>query len=540
MSRIIIDPITRIEGHLKIECEIENGYVTKAWSSATLFRGIEKILEGRNPEDAWLFTQRLCGVCTYVHGVASVRSVEHALGLTVPENARIVRNLLMGGQYIHDHPVHFYHLHGLDWVDIVSALDADAAGTRSLAYALSPDAPSMDFAGTQAKLQSLVSSGKLGPFAGGFWGHPAMTLSPEENLLMATHYLYALRMQVRAANMHAIFGAKNPHVQTLRVGGVTCERDISEARIAEFRNYLTELRHYIDTVYVPDVVYLAGAYASHDSGGWAGLGGFNNYLTYGDFEDASGNLFIPQGAIFNRDLGAILPVDLEEIQEHVKHSWYQGETARHPETGETNPAYTGYDTNARYTWLKAPRYHGEPMEVGPLARMLVAYGSNHAVIKPLVDSILGQTGLSVDDLHSTLGRVAARAIETKAVADQMDAWLDELEIGGDVLLSEGLPDAAQGFALNEAPRGALGHWINIDDKKIGNYQMVVPSTWNFGPRCAANKPSPIERALIGTPVADSARPVEILRIVHSFDPCIACAVHAIDVKSGKTHEIKVI
>jgi [NiFe] hydrogenase large subunit len=534
MARITIDPITRIEGHLKIEVEVNGGVVTDAWSSGTLFRGIELILKDRAPEDAWLFTQRVCGVCTYVHGSASVRCVENAVGVTIPDNARIIRNLLMGGQYVHDHPIHFYHLHGLDWVDIVSAIGADPAAAAALAATISPNAPAMDFAAVKQRLQTFAGSGQLGPFAGGYWGHPAYLLTPEENLLLAAHYLFALRQQVKAAQMHAIFGAKNPHIQSLRVGGVTCKFDITAARIAEFRTLLTDMRSFIDTVYIPDVKYVAKKYKA-----WT-YGGFTNYLTYGEFPTTGSELagqLLPRGVIVNR--GAVGQVDMAQISEHVGRSWYSG-SALHPSSGETAPNYTGYNTADRYSWLKAPRYGSEPMEVGPLARILVAYGNNSNIVVPLVNSVLAQTGLAAADLHSVLGRVAARALETKIIADAMDGWLNELTPAGATMVTATIPTTGSGAGFNEAPRGALGHWISIQNKKIGNYQMVVPSTWNLGPRDANGKRGPVEQALIGTPVADPARPLEILRIVHSFDPCLACAVHVIDTKKNASYTVRAV
>jgi [NiFe] hydrogenase large subunit len=535
MARITIDPITRIEGHLKIEVEVSGGVVTDAWSSGTLFRGIELILKGRPPEDAWLFAQRVCGVCTYVHGVASVRSVENAANATIPENARIIRNLLMGSQYAHDHPVHFYHLHGLDWVDIASALNADAAAATSLAATISPNAPAMDFAAVKTRLSTMSSSGKLGPFASGYWGHSAYLLTPEENLMMAAHYLYALRNQIKAAQMQAIFGAKNPHVQSLRVGGVTCKNDITATRIAEFRSLLTEMRSFIDNVYLPDVKYIAKKYKA-----WT-YGGFSNYLTYGDFSTTSSELtsqLLPRGTIMNKAVTSVGTVDMALITENVDSSWYSG-SSLHPSAGVTTPNYTAYDTASRYSWLKSPRYNGEPMEVGPLARMLVAYGKGVSTVVSMVDGLLTDTGLSMANLHSALGRVAARAIETKIIADAMDTWLSGLTAGGTALATVSIPTAGSGMGFNEAPRGALGHWITIQNKTIGNYQMVVPSTWNLGPRTSATKLGPVEQALIGTPVADSSKPLEILRVVHSFDPCLACAVHVIDTKKNASYVVKV-
>jgi [NiFe] hydrogenase large subunit len=523
-QRIVVDPITRVEGHLRIEVEVSSGQVSKAWSTGTLFRGIETILRGRNPEDAWLFTQRLCGVCTYVHGASSVRCVEDAAGVTIPDNARAIRNLIMGAQYLHDHIVHFYHLHALDWVDMVSALDADPGATAALARQLSPLAPAIDFVAVQQKLASFINGGQLGPFANAYWGHEAYWLNPEENLLFAAHYLEALKVQVNAARMHAIFGGKNPHVQSLRVGGVTCRHDITATRIGEFRDILHRTRAFIDTVYVPDAKYLARIY-----GAWGSFGGFNNFLACGEFPrtaDEPGSLLFPRGVIFDR--GPVQSLDPADISEHVRHSWYQGENALHPAAD-------------RYSWLKAPRYLGEPMEVGPLARMLVAYGSGMPEAKAAIDGFLNDTELQdFSVMYSVIGRTAARALETQIIAHAMDDWLDRLSPGSSAYQPTAVPLSGTGMGLNEAPRGALGHWIDIQSQQIGNYQMVVPSTWNFGPRCAGNKPGPIEQVLVGIPVVDLAKPLEILRAVHSLDPCIACAVHVIDPDNDWDYEIRVL
>ena len=537
MSRIVIDPITRIEGHLKVEVELSGDTVVDAWSSGTLFRGIEIILRGRQPQDAWLFTQRACGVCTYVHGAASVRCVEDSGKVMIPANARVLRNLLMGAQYVHDHPIHFYHLHGVDWIDVVSALSADPTATATLAKTVSPNAPTMDFAATKKTLATSTANGQLGPFSGTYAGHPAYRLSPEENLLLVTHYLYAIRQQTKAARMHAMFGAKNPHLQTLQVGGLTCHNELTAARLAEFRTLLSDMRNFINTVYVPDVAFVASKYKD-----WGAIGGFSHYLAFGEFpqtEVEPDSLFFPRGIILNRDLGNPKSVDPGFIYEHVARAWYDGTAPDHPSAGKTLPRQTTYDTNDRYSWLKAPRYGGEPMEVGPLARVLVAYAKGQAQVRAAVDGLLKQTGLGVADLHSTLGRVAARALETQVIADAMDGWLNQLKVGDPLAVSGTIPMKGMGMGLNEAPRGALGHWIDMVDGKISNYQMVVPTTWNLGPRCAAGKRGPLEEALIGTKVADPKRPVEILRVVHSYDPCVACAVHVLDTTNDKTYTVDV-
>lgn len=541
-KRLVIDPISRIEGHLRIEVEVNDGAVTKAWSTASLFRGIETILTGRDPLDAPLITQRLCGVCTYVHNLCSVRAIEDALGVTITDNARDVRNLVLGAQFLHDHLVHFYHLHGLDWADITSALSADPAATQALADQISPNAGPIDFAGVQTRLQSLVNTGNLGPFANAYWGHSAYHLSPEENLLVSAHYLVSLQKQVSAAKMMAILGGKNPHPQSTVVGGVTCGGELSTERLTQFRAYLEEIREVIRTIYMPDLKLVASRYSQ-----WSGMGGFNNFMACGEFPlgpNLPNDLFMPRGMIINGDLFNVQPLDEGLITEHVARSWYEGAVDRHPSSGETTPNYTGLDTQSRYSWLKAPRYDGEAMEVGPLARILVGYGLGKSEYVNAVQSFLTETGLGEPDLLSTLGRTAARAIETQIIADGMVSWLDALEnrlLNGDrQIYTDYIMGTSSGIGFLEAPRGALGHWINIAGDAIDNYQMVVPTTWNLGPRCAGNIPGPLEQTLVGLPVADPANPLEVLRVVHAFDPCIACGVHVVDKNSGQTHEFRVV
>jgi len=545
MARVVIDPITRIEGHLRIEVEVEGGKVSNAWSSSQLFRGIEIILKGRDPRDAYHFTQRACGVCTYVHGLSSVRAVDNAIELTVPANARIIRNLLMGVQFLHDHLVHFYHLHALDWVDVMSALEADPKKTADLANQVSPARQSgpNDFKAVQDRLKKFAESGQLGIFTNGYWGHPAYKLPPEVNLIATAHYLEALRQQARTARMHAIFGGKNPHIQSLVVGGVTCAGDLNPDRISHFLYLWKETKDFIDNVYLPDLLAVAGFYKD-----WGSIGGTTNFLCYGEFpqsEREPESLFFPRGAIFKRGVDQVQDVDAEKISEHVKHSWYKGDTPLHPSRGLTEPEYTSMDTDDRYSWMKAPRYDGEPMEVGPLARVLVAYGKGQEAARKAVDDVLKTLNIPKQALFSTLGRTAARAIETKIISDAMEGWIDDLvanlKNGDDrIYQSYEMPMRAMGAGLNDVPRGALGHWVEIQNQKIHNYQMVVPSTWNLGPRCAANKPGPVEEALMGTPVADPKRPVEILRTVHSFDPCIACGVHVIDPHTNEVYKFKVV
>lgn len=544
-ERIVLDPITRIEGHLRIEVEIEGGKVKNAWSSGQMFRGLEIILRGRDPRDAPLITQRSCGVCTLVHYLASVRAIEDSMKIRIPPNARIIRNLLHGAQFQHDHLVHFYHLHALDWVDVVSALKADPQKTAALSDNVSsaPWGGAVYFKQIQQRLKTFVESGQLGPFNNGYWGHPAYHLPPEANLMAVSHYIEALRLQAKAAKMHAIFGAKNPHLQSLVVGGVTCVQDLSPDRIAEFLYVWKETQDFIKNVYIPDLLYIATFYKD-----WGKIGGTTNFLAWGDFPESEkepDSFFMPRGVIMNRDLKAVKMADQEKVVESVAHAWYKDSEAAHPFKGVTDPQHGDYDTNKKYSWFKAPRYEGEPCEVGPLARVLVAYAYGKKEIKEVVDDVLKKLGLPVDSLFSTLGRTAARAIETLVIGQMMEKWIQELVDNltrGDKRTYQPwqMPVKAQGVGLNDVPRGALGHWIEIEDGKIKNYQYVVPSTWNLGPRCAKGKPGPVEQALIGTPVADPKRPLEILRTVHSFDPCIACGVHVIDPHTNQVYKFKVI
>lgn len=529
-----------------------------------MFRGIERILQGRDPRDAWYFTQRLCGVCTTVHSIASIRSVENALGIRIPPNAELIRNLIMGIQNVQDHVIHFYHLHALDWVDITSALKADPARTAELAASLSDwplNSPTY-FKGVQAKLSAFVSRGRLGPFANAYWGHPAYKLPPEANLMATAHYLEALEWQKDVIRIHAILGSKNPHPQTFLVGGMAIAVDpdsqtaLNANKLEEIRLLLGKAREFVEKVYIPDLLAVASFYKE-----WAGIGGgVGNYLCYGEFPaDNSGKpevLWIPRGIILNRDLSRLHPVEQDKITEYVDHSWYEGKpgTALHPWDGETDYKYTGpkppyeyLNTDEKYSWVKAPRYADLPMEVGPLARCLVAYASGHKEVKPVVDLVLSKLQVGPEALFSTLGRTAARGIETLVIAQKLPQWLDALVAnikGGDLSIHNNekwdpdtWPAEAKGFGWHEAPRGSLGHWIRIKDQKIANYQAVVPSTWLASPRDAKGQRGPYEAALQGTPLADPKRPLEILRTVHSFDPCLACAVHLLDPTGNETVKV---
>jgi [NiFe] hydrogenase large subunit len=545
-QRVTIDPITRIEGHLRIEVEVEGGKVVNAWSSAQMFRGIEIILQGRDPRDAPLFTQRSCGVCTYVHYLSSVRAVEAAVGVKIPENARIIRNLLHGAQFQHDHIIHFYHLHALDWVDVVSALKADPATTAVLADNVtdSPMGGTDYFRQVQQRLQTFVDSGQLGPLNNGYWGHPAYRLPPEANLMAAAHYIEALRLQAKTARMHAIFGAKNPHLQTLVVGGVTSIKDLTPERIIKFLSLWRETQDFVEKVYIPDLLAVASFYKD-----WGAIGGTTNFLCWGDLpqnDSEPDSHFLPRGVIMKRDLAGLKMADQEKVAEDVVRAWYEKGPAKHPFKGETKPRHGDYKPDkGKYSWFKAPRYEGEPCEVGPLARALVSYASGVKEFKEVIDSVLQKLDIPVEALFSTLGRTAARGIETLVIGQKMEGWIMELV---ENIRKEDtrtyqpweMPDKGMGYGLNDVARGALGHWIEIEDKKIKNYQYVVPSTWNLGPRCEKGKLGPVEEALIGTPVADPKRPIEVLRTVHSFDPCIACGVHVIDPNSNEVYKIRIL
>ncbi len=580
-QRVVVDPITRIEGHLRIEVETDAaGAIKAAYSSGTMVRGIEIILRGRDPREAWAFAQRICGVCTLVHGVASVRAVENALGYDIPANANLIRNLMIAAQFVHDHVMHFYHLHALDWVDVVSALKADPAATSTLAQSISSFAKSSPgyFADTQKRLKAFVEGGQLGIFAGGYWGHPAYKLPPEANLMAVAHYLEALAWQRDVARLHAIFGGKNPHPNFLvggapspistdpnMQGGGAAATALNIVTLSEIRDIIGKMRAFVDQVYLPDTLAIAGFYRD-----WFARGeGLGNFMTVGDFpSDGSARMdkkLIPAGIILGRDLSHIEPLDLNDpaqVQEFVAHSWYDysggKEKGLHPYVGETSFAYDGpkppyqqLDIDKGYSWLKSPRWRGKAMEVGPLARVLMLYASGHAQTKELAGMALKTLDAPIEALFSTLGRTAARTLESKIIVDQMSGWLDAMIANiraGDVAVHNPAkwepsvwPRTARGVGVLEAPRGALAHWIVIEDGKIANYQAVVPSTWNAGPRDPQGQPGAYEAALADRhQLADPKRPIEIQRTIHSFDPCIACAVHVAGDDGASLADIRIV
>lgn len=566
MTKIVVDPVTRIEGHLRVEARVEDGFVREAWCAGTQFRGMELILPGRDPRDAWLFAQRICGVCTTVHALASVRAVEDALQIEIPPNAKLLRELMAGIQFVQDHVVHFYHLHALDWIDPAAALEADAKEAAQFAAGISDWAgnTAQQFQAVQDQLKALVASGQLSIFTNAYFGHPSHRLSPKVNLMLMSHYLEALRFQREIVRAHALLGGKNPHPQTYLVGGMAIPLDLGSdaalnaTKIAQLKSWFAQAQGFVRQVYYNDALALATFYKE-----WFSLGrSAGNYLCYGGFPDPdnAGEMF-PSGVLLNGDLQHAQPADQAKISEYVTRSWFsydQGDlTGKHPSQGQTKPEYTGpqaqYDelpTDGKYSWNKAPRYNGEPMEVGPLARVLLAYAQGQPRVKALADGALQRLGVSLDELQSTMGRIVARALETVAIADALPGWLAQLETNiaqGDVRIHNNgkwspasWPAQAQGQGFHEAPRGGLGHWVRIESGKIAHYQCVVPTTWNASPRDHAGRPGPYETALAGTPVADPERPVEVLRTVHSFDPCMACAAHLVDARGRELTRVRVV
>jgi len=569
MPRVVVDPITRIEGHLRIEVMEEGGRITNAWASSTQFRGIETIMEGRDPRDAWAFTQRICGVCTVVHAVASCRAVEDALGIEVPPAGGIIRNLVHGMQTIQDHVIHFYHLHALDWVDVVSALSANPAATSALARSISPWPNNSEtyFAEVQGRVRRFVESGQLGIFTNGYWGHPAYRLPPEANLMAVAHYLEALDWQRDVIRVHTIFGGKNPHPNFL-VGGMASAINLEDTgtinaeSFSKIQGMIQRARRFVEEVYWPDLQAIASFYPE-----WASIGGgVTNYMSCGEwpengqYSDAA-SMYFPSGLIYARDLGQVFPFDQGEIREEVTSSWYEysegSEVALHPYDGQTTPRYTGpqppwtyLQDQDKYTWMKAPRYQGRAVEVGPLARMLVAYASGHQDVQGLVNDTLGRLGVGPAALFSTLGRTAARGIETVLLARKMEDWFtnlvtrvragDDRTFAGERWEPSSWPASARGYGLLEAPRGTLGHWVQIENGAIRHYQAVVPSTWNCSPRDAQGANGPYEAALMDNhPLVDPERPLEILRTIHSFDPCMACGAHVLDATGREIVRVKV-
>jgi hydrogenase large subunit len=579
-KRVVVDPICRIEGHLRVEVNLDKDNVIRnAVSSGVMWRGLEVILKGRDPRDAWAFTERICGVCTGVHALTSVRCVEDALGIKIPDNANLIRNLMHGVLYVQDHLVHFYHLHALDWVDVVSALKADPRGTSELAQKISnwPLSSPGYFRDLQTRLKKFVDSGQLGPFRNAYWGHPAYKLPPEANLMAVAHYLEALDFQKEIVKIQTIFGGKNPHPNWL-VGGVPAPINLDDVgavgainleRLNMVGNIIAQTIDFIDQVYLPDLLAIASFYKD-----WGAIGGglsSQNVLAYGDFPDKANDdksLLLPRGAIINGNLKEVHDVDLgdpAQIQEFVTHSWYKYPDEKkglHPWDGITEPNFAlgkntkGTKTNieqldesAKYSFLKAPRWKGHAMEVGPLARYIVAYAKGIPEFKEPVDKVLKDLDVPLPAIFSTLGRTAARGLECQWAAHRMKYFYDRLMTNvrnknyetANVTKWEPStwPKEAKGVGFMEAPRGALAHWIKIKDTKIDLYQCVVPTTWNGSPRDPEGKIGAFEAALMNTKMAKPEWPLEILRTIHSFDPCLACSTHVMSPEGEELVSVKV-
>jgi hydrogenase large subunit len=565
MARITVDPITRIEGHLRIDVEVDGGVVRKAWSSGQMFRGIERILVGRDPRDAWIFTQRFCGVCTTVHAITSVRAVENALKLEIPPNAQYIRNMIVAAHAMHDAIVHFYQLSALDWVDVVSALKADVPKTAALAASLSdwPGNSTQQFRAVKDRLAGFINKGQLGIFTNGYWGHPAMKLAPEVNLLAVAHYLQALDYQRKVNQVVAILGGKTPNIQNLAVGGVANainldnDATLNMARLYQVKELLDSAKQFIEQVYFVDVCAVGAMYADWLKYG----GGVTNYLSVPDLPlDTKGAKFdLPGGTIFNGDLKSSKAITAFEdpyfqknVSECIAHAWYDGEWTRHPYEEDTVPKYTSFDADRKYSWIKAPRFDGHPMQVGPLAQVLAGLAQNHEPTVRWANKTLTTAGkvagttLPPAVLHSTLGRHAARMIRTAVIAELAQKhWsllVENVGKGDVAIFNEPVfpRGEQQGFGFHEAPRGTLSHWVVIENGAIKNYQAVVPSTWNAGPRDAKDQPGPYEASLVGNPVANPELPLEVLRTVHSFDPCIACAIHTLDVEGQEIARVRAL
>ncbi|HYD32850.1 MAG TPA: nickel-dependent hydrogenase large subunit [Azospirillaceae bacterium] len=565
-TRITVDPITRIEGHLRIDCEVNGGKVSKAWSSGQMWRGIELIVQGRDARDAWIFTQRICGVCTTVHAMTSVRAMENALGLDVPLNAQYIRNMIMGAHAVHDHIVHFYHLSALDWVDITSALKADPVKASQVAQSLSDwhgNSPQA-FKQVQDKLKQFVGSGQLGVFGSGYWGHPAMKLSPEINLMAAAHYFQALDYQRRANKIVSILGSKTPHIQNLAVGGVANPINLDSPstltieRLMHIKQMIDEVGDFVKKVYLPDVAAIGALYAD-----WTQVGkGVGNFIATPDMPlDTRGQkLALPGGFLTGFDLATFKPITSfkdkyfeEGVAESTKHAWYKDSPGPlHPYKGETVPQYTDFQDDGKYSWVKSPTFYDNRAEVGPLANVLCMVAGGHKGAEAYLQQTLSiastvyGSALPLSIVFSTIGRHAARAVRAAVLYDELvNQWtllMENLNKGDFTTYNRPTFPKGEimGYGVHEAPRGMLSHWVVVKDGKIANYQCVVPTTWNAGPRDQKDRPGPYEVALLDTPVAVAEQPLEVLRTVHSFDPCLACAVHMVDTENKPIVTVKAL
>lgn len=566
-EQIVVDPITRIEGHLRIECEVDDGRIQSARSIGTMWRGLENILKGRDPREAWIIAQRICGVCTTVHGLASVRAVENALDLEVPVNAQYIRNLIVGAHCLADNMIHFYILSALDWVDIASAaLHADPKAASALAQQLSPwkRNSAQEFAEVQARLKKLIDSGQLGPFASGYWGHPAMQLEPNVNLIAAAHYFQALEYQRKVNKIVTILGSKTPHIQNLAVGGVANPINLDSPatltldKLYYIKTQIDEVRDFVSQVYTVDVATIAAFYPE-----WCGYGKAEdgNYLSVPEMPQDSKNMnyTLPGGYIKGGDFASFRKISTahdpyfeDNVKESVKHSFYAGDWTRAPYVGETEPAYTPDGAQDKYSWVKSPSFLNEPAQVGPLAHVLAMYAAKYPPALQAIERMLGRISAisketqSVDILTSTMGRHIARSIRVDIMKDTMaehwEALINNINSGDFTTCNTpSFPEGElRGVGFHEAPRGMLSHWVVIENGKIRNYQCVVPSTWLACPKGTNDEPGYYERCLVGNPIVDPEKPLEVLRTIHSFDPCMACAVHLVDGKHMPLGKVRVL
>lgn len=565
-KRVIIDPITRIEGHLRIEVEVdENNVIQNAYSSATLWRGLETIVKNRDPRDAGFLMQRICGVCTFSHYRAGIEAVEDALGIEPPLNAKLTRSLMNQALFMHDHIVHFYHLHGLDWVDVVSALNANEskAAKESFLYSDYPiSTGENDLKKVKQRVKEFVNRGNLGPFSNAYWGHKTYRFTPEQNLILLSHYLKALEIQRELAKLMALFGGKQPHPQSLTVGGVTCIMDLLDpSRMGEYLTLYKKGVEFIENAYQADVIMAAKVYKDEPS--VTQVTGVKNFMSHKEMQLNRNEFLFDSGIIYNADLTKVFEINEDLITEEATHSWYKDNEPLHPYDGKTNPEYTGLiesqtvgpknemiyskvvDEKAKYSWIKSPRYDTEPMEVGPLACILISYAKENKKIVPLVDDFLAKTGLPKKALFTALGRTAARMIQAKAIAkyglEAFDTLIENLKVDESTYTTYKIDKNKEykGRFIGDVPRGMLSHWVRIKNGVVENYQAVVPSTWNAGPVDSKGNLGPYEASLVGLKIVDLAQPLEIIRIIHSFDPCIACAVHVMDKKGNDLGVFKI-
>lgn len=565
-KRIVVDPITRIEGHLRIEVVVdENNVITDAFSSSTLWRGLEKVVQNRDPRDAGFLMQRICGVCTFSHYKAGISAVENALNITPPKNAELIRSLMNISLVLHDHPVHFYTLHGLDWCDIVSALKADPHKASNIAFKYSNfpmNTGADELKAVQAKVADFVKKGALGPFANAYWGHKTYRFSPEQNLIVLSHYLKLLEVQRVAAQMMAIFGSKQPHPQNLTVGGITSVMDVLDpSRLGEWLSKYQYVKDFVDRAYYPDILMAAEVYKNEPS--VIKGSGVPNFLCYEEIPIGNGEYLYSSGIVRDYDITKLYDINEDLITEEATHSWYKDNEPLHPYDGKTEPEYTGFkdgnsigpdlkdvktkllDVDGKYSWIKSPRYDGAPMEVGPLAAIVVGLAAKNPRITTIAEQFLKDSKLPLKAVFSTLGRTAARALECKLSADYgievFNSLIENLKTDKATCAKYEIDKNKEykGRYIGNVPRGTLSHWVRIKNGVIENYQAVVPSTWNAGPRDANGQKGPYEASLIGIKIANLAQPLEIIRTIHSFDPCIACSVHLIDTKGNKMGEYKV-